>query len=237
MKLSIIPVLTGSVISLLSARKVECFGVASSAATSFHHTQIYVPSIRQLYSSDSDEDKEGNDFPSEFGKGIYGRLGIQEDEIAIGIDANEIFQWLGTRDEIIAKFMKDNKKMEQEQAEAEIKRFLMDAEVVNSFISYEKKKADPNFIRDSVEAEFSDPATLSTYAIWISGGVGFAYLKNRVIEPKFASGEWDEIRLKLPQFDFGKAAVDVAMDSAAQVVGPVGTDTTLQIAHSVSHVM
>jgi len=142
-------------------------------------------------------------------------------------------QWLGTRDEIIAKFMKDNKNMEIEQAEAEIKRFMMDAEMVNAFIAYEKKKADPNFIRDSVEAEFNDPATLSTYAIWITGGIGFAYLKNRVIEPRFASGEWEEIRLKLPQFDFGKAATD----SIAQVVDSAATDTSLQIAHTVSHTM
>jgi len=235
MKLSsIIPALTGCVISLQSARKADAFGVAPSAATSFHHTHKSVPGISQLYSSDSDEGKEENDFASEFSAtGIYGRLGIKQDEIALGIDANEVFQWLGTRDDIIGKFMKDNKKMEQEQAEAEIKRFMMDAEMVNAFIAYEKKKADPNFIRDSVEEQFSDPATLSTYAIWISGGIGFAYVKNRIIEPKYASGEWEEIRLKLPQFDFGKAAVD----SVAQVVDSAVTDTTIQIAHSVSDAM
>eukprot|EP00555_Chaetoceros_dichaeta_P000185 CAMPEP_0198276400 /NCGR_PEP_ID=MMETSP1447-20131203/65291_1 /TAXON_ID=420782 /ORGANISM="Chaetoceros dichaeta, Strain CCMP1751" /LENGTH=235 /DNA_ID=CAMNT_0043971347 /DNA_START=79 /DNA_END=786 /DNA_ORIENTATION=+ len=235
MKLSsTIPVLTGSVISLLSARKVEAFGVNPSAATSCHYTHKCVPGSRQLYSSDSDEDKGGNAFGSEFAStGIYGRMGIKEEEIAIGIDANEVFQWLGTREDITGRFMRDNKKMEPEQAEAEIKRFMMDAEMVNAFIAYEKKKADPNFIRDSVEAEFSDPATLSTYATWILGGIGFAYVKNRIIEPKFASGEWDEIRLKLPQFDFGKAAVD----SVAQVVDSAVTDTTLQIAHSASHAM
>jgi len=236
MKLSsIIPVLTGSVISLLSARDVEAFGVNPSAATSFHYTHKCIPGSRQLYSSDSDEDKGGSDFGSEFAStGIYARVGIKQEEIALGIDVNEVFQWLGTREDITGRFMRDNKKMEPEQAEAEIKRFMMDAEMVNAFIAYEKKKADPNFIRDSVEEQFNDPATLSTYALWISGGIGFAYVKNRIVEPKFASGEWEEIKLKLPQFDFGKAAVD----SVAQVVDHSGvTDTTLQIAHSVSHAM
>lgn len=234
MKLSsTISVLTSSILPLLCAQSVTAFGVFRHTATSFPHTQIPVTGVQQLYSSDSDEAKEGNDLGSEIGKGVYGRLGIEEDEIAIGIDANEVFQWLGTRDDIIAKFMRDNKKMELEQADAEIKRFMMDAEMVNAFIAYEKKKADPNFVRDSVEEQFSDPSTLSTYAIWITGGIGAAYLKNRVIEPKFASGEWDEIRIKLPQFDFGKAAAD----SIAQVVDSAATDTSLQIAHTVSHTM
>jgi len=96
MKLSsIIPALTGCVISLQSARKADAFGVAPSAATSFHHTQKSVPGISQLYSSDSDEGKEENDFASEFSAtGIYGRLGIKQDEIALGIDANEVIRVL-----------------------------------------------------------------------------------------------------------------------------------------------
>lgn len=227
---STISVLHG-VISLLLAQRVIAFGIAPSAATSFRHTKASAPGTRQFYLSDSNEDTEGNDFVSEFGKGIYGRLKIKEDEIAIGIDPTEVLQWLGNRDDIIGKFMKDNKNMEMDQAEAEIKRFMMDAEMVNAFIAYEKKKADPNFVRDSVEENLSDPATLSTYAIWITGGVGFAYLKNRVIEPKFASGEWEEIKISLPQFDFGKASDSVAEAVSSNSV----TDTTLHIAHSLSH--
>lgn len=227
---STISVLHG-VISLMLAQRVIAFGIAPSAATSFRHTKAFAPGTRQFYLSDSNEDTEGNDFVSEFGKGIYGRLKIKEDEIAIGIDPTEVLQWLGNRDDITGKFMKDNKNMEMDQAEAEIKRFMMDAEMVNAFIAYEKKKADPNFVRDSVEENLSDPATLSTYAIWITGGVGFAYLKNRVIEPKFASGEWEEIKISLPQFDFGKASDSVAEAVSSNSV----TDTTLHIAHSLSH--
>jgi len=224
---STISVLHG-VISLLLAQRVIAFGVSP---TSFQPTKASAPGTRQFYLSDSNEGTEGNDFVSEFGKGIYGRLKIKEDEIAIGIDPTEVLQWLGNRDDIIGKFMKDNKNMETDQAEAEIKRFMMDAEMVNAFIAYEKKKADPNFVRDSVEENLSDPATLGTYAIWITGGVGFAYLKNRVIEPKFASGEWEEFKISLPQFDFGKASDSVAEAVSSNSV----TDTTLHIAHSLSH--
>jgi len=95
MKLSsTVSVLTGSVISLLFARSVTAFGVIRSTANSFRHTQVPVTGVRQLYSSDSDEVKEGNDFGSEFSKGMYGRLGIKEDEIALGIDANEVTEVL-----------------------------------------------------------------------------------------------------------------------------------------------
>ena len=121
-----------------------------------------------------------------------------------------------SKDDLMAKFKKDNKGMDDERAKVEVEKFMMDAEMVNSFIAYEKRKTDPNFIRNQAEEQsLTDPKTLATYAAWITGGVGFAWFKNNVVEPKFASGEWSEITINLPK-------VGEVADSAASAVDSAG---------------
>jgi len=140
---------------------------------------------------------------------VYDRLGFDEDKVALGIDVNEVLQWLGPKDDIIAKFKKDNKGMEDDKIEEEVSKFMLDAEMVNAFIAFEKRKADPRNIKAEAEATLSDPSTWGVYAVWIAGGAGFAYVKNVIIEPKYASGEWEEIHIGLPGADrFGQAAVE-----------------------------
>jgi hypothetical protein len=78
--------------------------------------------------------------------------------------------------------------MELERAQTEVDKFILDAEMVNSFIAYEKKKSEPGYLKSEAEAALSDPQTWGTYAAWIIGGAGFAYVKNVIIEPKYASG-------------------------------------------------
>ena len=85
-----------------------------------------------------------------------------------------------------------------ERAAVEVDKFMMDGEMVSSYIRFEKKKAEPKDLRAEAEANLSDPSTWGVYAIWIVGGAGFALLKNLVIEPKYASGEWQEIHIALP---------------------------------------
>ena len=93
-----------------------------------------------------------------------------------------------SREDIIGRFQRDNKGMERERAEAEVDKFMMDAEMVNAFIAYEKKKTEPGYLKSQAEATLSDPQTWGTYAAWIIGGAGFAYVKNVIVEPKYASG-------------------------------------------------
>jgi len=152
---------------------------------------------------------------------VYDRLGFDEDKVALGIDANEVLQWLGPKDDIIAKFKKDNKGMEDDKIDEEVSKFMLDAEMVNAFIAFEKRKADPRNIKAEAEATLSDPSTWGVYAVWIAGGAGFAYVKNVIIEPKYASGEWEEIHITLPGADrFGQAAIESvapAVDAAPLV--------------------
>jgi len=151
---------------------------------------------------------------------VYDRLGFPEDKIAIGINASEVLQWFGNRDAIIEKFTRDNKGMEPEKVEIEVDKFMMDREMVEAFIAFEKRKADPRNLKAEAEATLSDPSTWGIYAVWITGGAGFAYVKNVIVEPKYASGEWEPIHIKLPGADrFAEAAAEKAasVDIAAAV--------------------
>ena len=95
---------------------------------------------------------------------------------------------------------------------------------MEAFIAYEKRKADPRNLKAEAESNLSDPSTWATYAVWITGGAGFAYVKNVIIEPKYASGEWEAFHIALPGAEkFAQAAADSAAassvaDSAAAVV-------------------
>lgn len=109
--------------------------------------------------------------------------------------------------------------MEEERIQEEVTKFMMDREMVESFIAFEKRKADPRNLKAEAESNLSDPSTWGVYAVWIAGGAGFAYAKNVIVEPKYASGEWEEIHITLPGAEkFAQAAADkVAAEAAASI--------------------
>lgn len=73
---------------------------------------------------------------------IYDKLGFEEDNIGIGIDPDDVLEWIGNRDDIIKRFVKDNDgKLNEEKAGKEADKFMMDSEMVNTLIMYERKKA------------------------------------------------------------------------------------------------
>jgi hypothetical protein len=47
-----------------------------------------------FYAEETDEKNDSNDFGSKMPT-VYERLGFEEDKIAIGIQPNEVLQWLG----------------------------------------------------------------------------------------------------------------------------------------------
>ena len=106
--------------------------------------------------------------------------------------------------------------MEEERIQEEVTKFMMDREMVESFIAFEKRKADPRNLKAEAEANLSDPSTWGIYAVWIAGGAGFAYVKNVIVEPKYASGEWEEFHITLPGAEkFAQAAAEKAATEAA----------------------
>ena len=124
----------------------------------------------------------------------------------------------GSRDNLIARFESDNPKFDMERAAAEVDRFMLDGEMVSKYIGFEKKKREPSNLREEAEQNLSDPSTWATYAIWIIGGAGFALVKNKVIEPKYASGEWEDIHIQLPNIFPVNEGAGAAAEKAAEIV-------------------
>jgi len=168
----------------------------------------------------STTEKAETDFASAMAEeaSIYERLGFKEEGIAIGIDPEEVLKYLGTRSDLIKRFVDDNPKFDEAKAAEEVDKFMLDAEMVSKFVAWEKSKLQPRNLRQEAEEQLSDPAVWATYAAWIGGGAGFAVVKNTIIEPKFASGEWTDVHINIGDFFHASGAVDsatAAIDSVA----------------------
>jgi hypothetical protein len=154
----------------------------------------------------------GSDFQSA-APSIYDKMGFKEEEFGPGVDAKMVLQWLGTKEDLVAKVMKDNKGFDEVMATEQVMKLMKDTEMVSKFVSYEKMKADPEFQRKQRDSQFSDPSVVGLYAAWIIGGAGFAVVKNRYINPKFASGEWQDFVITLPTPFWMHDAADAAASS------------------------
>eukprot|EP00429_Kryptoperidinium_foliaceum_P010965 CAMPEP_0176001916 /NCGR_PEP_ID=MMETSP0120_2-20121206/376_1 /TAXON_ID=160619 /ORGANISM="Kryptoperidinium foliaceum, Strain CCMP 1326" /LENGTH=229 /DNA_ID=CAMNT_0017334485 /DNA_START=64 /DNA_END=753 /DNA_ORIENTATION=- len=150
----------------------------------------------------------------------YERIGISKDELALGIDATEFLQWIGSKQELVEKFQRDNKGFDEERALQEVSKFMLDSEMVNAYIKFERDKVEnPPDLKAEAEQNLSDPKTIATYAAWLIGGASFGYVRKNIIEPKFESGEWEEIHIALPGFK-PEAAAEAAqsVSSAASSI-------------------
>ena len=96
-------------------------------------TPRFLPPLRSTPASDGGSDARPT---------IYDRLGFSESAVAKGLDPSLVLTHLGTRDDLVAKFLKDNKKFDQERAEAEVDKFMMDREMVEKYIAWEIKKGE-----------------------------------------------------------------------------------------------
>jgi len=160
--------------------------------------------------------ESSNDFQSAMPKEVdpHVTIGVEPENLAIGINATDFLEWVGTKNDLIEKMQADFKSYSREKVEEEVDRFMMDAESVNVYIRYLKdKKENPGkYAQQALEAELSlsNPKTLATYAAWLAGGVSFGYIRREFIDPKFESGEWKPISLDLPFLSKPDAAVDAA---------------------------
>jgi len=160
---------------------------------------------------------------------LYKKIGFKEDQIALGLDPEEILEYMGTRDDIVAKFKTDNPKFDDARVELEVSKFMMDYENCYRWITYKKKakyeaakpkvatpakSASSEPAEPSLMEQFADPGVIGVYAFWITAGVGFSLFKNQIAEPKFASGEWEDIHFDLGEImskftSGGSGAADV----------------------------
>jgi hypothetical protein len=136
---------------------------------------------------------------------------------------------LHSKEDIIQKVLRDNRGLSRESAEEEVAKLLKDVEIVNRVLFFERNKDQIN-LKQQAEQNLSDPSTILTYATWLIGGASFPYLRRRFIDPKFASGEWEELHINIDRFlPGGGAAADAAAASPVIDVAQSAVDTATNV--------
>lgn len=101
-------------------------------------------------------------------------LGLSDSsQLALGIDSDEVLQFIGTRDDLIAKFRADMPSLGASSVEAEVDKFLMDGEMLDLMIKYSQRKAeDPEWepiYQPEPNAVVKVVNFASQYAVWFVG--------------------------------------------------------------------
>lgn len=171
-------------IAIVSAAAAVATATSASAfvpSTSFARTASRAP----LRSSVAVVDGDSSSTATSDDDDIYEKIGFAKDNVALGIDANEVYEYLGGREELIAKFQKDCPHFDTARASLEVDKFLMDAEMVNAVITYQKRRRAAIAAGSDLptEPQKLDPVTeYGTYALFIAGGVGIAEAKSAFID-------------------------------------------------------
>lgn len=98
----------------------------------------------------------------------------------------------------------------------EVSRFMMDAEMVNAFLRFKENPPDPSQLEQSP----NDPATLSSYALFLGGGVGIGYFRKNIYQPKVDSGEWEAIHFP---WENTNDAINEVSQSAGEAINAVSS--------------
>ncbi|KAL7570369.1 hypothetical protein ACA910_017208 [Epithemia clementina (nom. ined.)] len=124
----------------------------------------------------------------------YERIGIKEEELAIGIDPMEVIEYIGTREDLVEKTMNDIPSFDRKMAEAEVSKFLLDSDALSVFIEFRKRKADdPDFevpAAPSEEGFFSFRTFVFVYLGYVAYTTVPEIFKNWV-RSKEEAGEWN----------------------------------------------
>mmetsp|Transcript_18112 Transcript_18112/g.39222 ORF Transcript_18112/g.39222 Transcript_18112/m.39222 type:complete len:225 (-) Transcript_18112:100-774(-) len=118
------------------------------------------------------------------GESIYEKIGFAQENVALGIDPEEVYEYLGGRDELITKFKADVPKFDDARAALEVDKFMLDAEMVNAVIKYQKRRREGNVSAGGGGGEYEPDrvSEVATYALFIGGGVGIAEVKSAFID-------------------------------------------------------
>eukprot|EP00549_Striatella_unipunctata_P017021 CAMPEP_0118680654 /NCGR_PEP_ID=MMETSP0800-20121206/4488_1 /TAXON_ID=210618 ORGANISM="Striatella unipunctata, Strain CCMP2910" /NCGR_SAMPLE_ID=MMETSP0800 /ASSEMBLY_ACC=CAM_ASM_000638 /LENGTH=178 /DNA_ID=CAMNT_0006576833 /DNA_START=197 /DNA_END=730 /DNA_ORIENTATION=- len=123
---------------------------------------------------------------------IYDRIGFKESEIAFGVDPNQIFKWIGTRNDLMTRVMSDNPSWSEEKAETEVSKFMLDKEMVELFMKYQERMSDPQFKEAQEKAIRNRKISNVLGPIFIGVFIG-SFVDTNIIQPKVQRGEMDPI--------------------------------------------
>mmetsp|Transcript_8159 Transcript_8159/g.9405 ORF Transcript_8159/g.9405 Transcript_8159/m.9405 type:complete len:248 (-) Transcript_8159:29-772(-) len=198
MKLSLIaiPIILGNF--QVNAFTITPITTATRTLTSTSSTSRRVP-LKMFFAEDvkndvkaENTDSENNDDDDDsmsmsMAGSIYDRLGFKEDQIGMNIDPEEVLQWIGDRDAMITRFMNDNDGLKKDEAEKEVDRFMMDAEMVKALITYEQKTAKGEVYGGDDGPDLFTLA-IGGYAIYIFGSAAKRYLDGKAAADAIVDG-------------------------------------------------
>ena len=97
---------------------------------------------------------------------------------------------------------------------------MMDGEMVSKYITFQKsKRENQGLVCEEAGATLSHLSIWATYAAWIICRAGLGIKRNKIIEPNFVIGEWEDIHIQLPNiFPVKDKAANVADDIASQAL-------------------
>lgn len=148
----------------------------------------------------------------------YEKFGLPEDKVALGVNMTDVLLWLGTREDMVQKAMDDVDKFDRQKAGDEIDKYMMDAEMVNLYIEYKKRKAEnPDMVIPPEEEEgpFNFRNFLILYIVYVAGET--LYKKYEESQAPVVEGIAD-----------AAAAVSAAVDAPAAALESVATATILE---------
>ena len=77
----------------------------------------------------------------------YHLFGVEsENQLALGIDVDDVLEYIGTKSDILTKFSTDLPHLATTNIEQEVNKFLLDGEMLDVMIKYEqRKREDPSW--------------------------------------------------------------------------------------------
>lgn len=159
---------------------------------------------------------------------VYDKLGITKDELGMGVNPDEVLQWIGTRAEMVEKTMADIPKFDRNQAELEVGKYLMDPEAINYHIEFKKRLAEnPGMIApEEKEGIFSFRTLVIVYVTYVFGEVFYKRFLHDYVNLDF-----------IPGYGPPKEAVDAAVSAASDAVASVSVDAASSVAEAIGNSM
>lgn len=219
----------------LTASRVGAFSPMRpvTSTTSLDRMHVSSTGLRALYFAEEEQKKTEND-DSEVASmsgakesdvesitgSIYDKLGFQEDQIALGINPEQVLEFIGTRDDIIERFKKDNTELDDERAQKEADKFMMDAEMVNMLMSYENRKSRGEIVSEGPEFDWFT-VLVGGYLVYVVASV--------ILKQLNRNGELDRM-IQGVQSDTVQGAVEAvqATSDAVQNVALESSQSTVQ---------
>jgi len=152
-----------------------------------------------------------------------------------------IFQQRNSREDLIQKTLADIPKLDRSQAETEVDKFLMDAEMIDLYIRFGKEvEKNPDFVVPDTEPKEEGLFSLRTVLLAYIGYIGFGIVRKlfrNYVADQEITGTWEGTNIGFIDEwiqNTSPEATQQALQRAAAAAGTVVEESLGNVASSVS---